>query len=45
LAGERFAADIDLKQDVTWIDRNTDIQASLPRWDKCLNASGDYVEV
>ena len=50
LAGERFAGDPDLKQPVSWIDRNADIcnagiRASVPRWDKCLNANGDYVEV
>jgi hypothetical protein len=38
LVVERFAAGIDLKQDVSWIDRNADIcnagiQASLPRWE------------
>jgi hypothetical protein len=50
LAGERFASEPDLKQAVLWIDRNADIsnagiQASVPRWDKFLNASGEYVEV
>lgn len=50
LAGERFAGDPDLKQTVSWTDRNADIcnvgiQTSVSRWDKCLNANGDYVEV
>ena len=50
LAGERFAADADLKQSVSWIVReagicNARIQVSMPRWDKCLNANGDSVEV
>jgi hypothetical protein len=53
LAGKRFATDADVKQAVTsWLQTLdtslffNGIQVFLvPRWDKCLNVNGDYVEV
>ena len=51
LAGKRFANDEDLKDVVvtwlnnhaaTWYDKG--IHKLVPRYDKCLNVKGDYVE-
>jgi hypothetical protein len=50
LAGKRCATDADAKQAVTsWLDTSdsspTEIKALAPRWDKCCNVDGEYVEV
>lgn len=52
LSVRRFATDAKVKQVVTsWLQSlDTDlfydgIQALMPRWDKCLNVNGDYIEV
>jgi hypothetical protein len=52
LAGKHFATDADVKQAVTyWLQTldtdvlHAEIQVLMLRWDKCINVSGDYVEV
>jgi hypothetical protein len=48
VAGKRFTADSEMKQCVTGYRRLTSIpsmpryKALVPKWDKCLNVSGDY---
>ena len=52
LAENRFAADTDVKQDVAsslqTLNRNffyAGIQALMPRWERRLNVSGEYVAI
>jgi hypothetical protein len=51
LAGKQFATDADVKQAATFSLQTlgTDlfyagIQAVVPRWDRCLNVNGHYVD-